>query len=58
MGSNSIAFGKGDGATTFDLPDFRGRVPAGYIGGVNNLLTKATMLATGGTQDASCMWLP
>lgn len=53
-----VAFGKGDGITTFNLPDFRGRVPAGYIGGANNLLTKANALAiggVGGTTDASCV---
>lgn len=27
------AFGEGDGSTTFNLPDFRGRTPVGYLPG-------------------------
>lgn len=37
-----ITFGGGDGVTTFNVPDLRGRVVAGVDGGVNRLTT-ATM---------------
>lgn len=37
-----IAFGSGDGVTTFNLPDLRGRIVAGVDGGANRLTT-ATM---------------
>lgn len=37
-----ITFGSGDGVTTFNLPDLRGRVLAGVDGGANRLTT-ATM---------------
>lgn len=56
----STAYGVGDGSTTFNLPDLRGRVPAGLdnMGGSNaSRLTSTTMSpngttlgATGGTQ--------
>lgn len=51
-------FGAGDGSTTFGIPDLRGRVPAGRdnMGGVNagrlnNILSSATLGATGGNQQ-------
>ena len=37
-----ITFGAGDGVTTFNIPDMRGRVAAGVDGGANRLTT-ATM---------------
>lgn len=37
-----IAYGSGDGVTTFNIPDLRGRVPAGADGGIGRLTT-ATM---------------
>lgn len=50
------AFGTGDGATTFNLPDCRGRVGAGKdnMGGTSaarlNTLSSTTLGATGGSQ--------
>ena len=55
----STTYGTGDGSTTFNLPDLRGRVPAGVdnMGGTaasrltNTVLTASNTLgATGGTQ--------
>lgn len=50
LGVTGIVFGAGDGVTTFNLPDLRGRVPAGVDGGANRL-TAATMTSQniGGT---------
>jgi microcystin-dependent protein len=39
FGVTSITYGSGDGVTTFNLPDLRGRVVAGVDGGVNRLTT-------------------
>jgi phage-related tail fiber protein len=39
------AFGSGDGATTFNLPDFRGRFLRGYDGSAGNDPDKATRTA-------------
>lgn len=45
-----ITFGGGDGITTFNLPDLRGRVVAGVDGGVNRLTTTTmSSQALGGT---------
>lgn len=49
-----ITFGSGDGTTTFNVPDLRGRVIAGVDGGANRLTT-ATMTSqalngTGGSE--------
>ncbi len=54
----STTFGSGDGSTTFNLPDLRGRVAAGVdnMGGSSaNRLTTATMTATtlGGVSAAT-----
>jgi microcystin-dependent protein len=50
FGEIGILYGGGDGVTTFNVPDLRGRVVAGVDGGVNRLTT-ATMSsqALGGT---------
>jgi len=37
FGAIGTAYGKGDGSTTFNLPDLRGRVPAGVDGGAGRL---------------------
>lgn len=42
------SYGTGDGSTTFNLPDFRGRVPVGKNSG-----TFATLGATGGTETVT-----
>jgi microcystin-dependent protein len=47
-----IAYGAGDGSTTFNVPDLRGRVPAGADGGVGRL-TNATMSPDGNTPGAA-----
>lgn len=45
-----ITYGSGDGITTFNLPDTRGRVKAGVDGGANRLTTTTmTSQALGGT---------
>ena len=44
----STNFGTGDGSTTFNLPDLRGRVPVGF--GQGTSLTNRTMGATGGAE--------
>jgi len=41
-------FGVGDGSTTFNLPDLRGRVPVGQLSGVT-----ATLGAVGGNKDGA-----
>ncbi len=49
-------YGSGDGSTTFNIPDLRGRVPAGVdnMGGVAaNRLTSTTMSPDGNTLNAS-----
>lgn len=43
-----VAFGVGDSVTTFNLPDFRGRVPVGT--GAGSGLTARTLAATGGEE--------
>ena len=40
-----VAYGSGDGSTTFNVPDLRGRVPVG-----KNAATFSTLGATGGTE--------
>jgi microcystin-dependent protein len=42
-------FGAGDGATTFNVPDLRGRAPVGT--GTGGGLTARTLAATGGEED-------
>ena len=44
-----IAFGAGDGATTFNLPDMRGRAPIGV--GTGTGLTGRALAATGGEEN-------
>ena len=44
----STAFGAGDGSTTFNLPDYRGRVPIGSGAGAG--LTTRTVGAKGGEE--------
>lgn len=44
-GTSSSPYGNGDGSTTFNLPDFRGRVPVG-----KNAATFATLGGTGGAE--------
>lgn len=44
----STTYGAGDGATTFKLPDLRGRVPVGA--GQGSLLTNRVIAATGGAE--------
>lgn len=51
------AYGIGDGVTTFNLPDFRGRVPMGsgtgpanYLGDANPVLTTRSMFTAGGRE--------
>lgn len=41
-------YGVGDGATTFNVPDLRGRVPVGFGQGTG--LTNRTMAASGGSE--------
>jgi len=43
------SFGSGDGNTTFNIPDFRGRVGAGFVGSAAGRITEATNLAIGGS---------
>lgn len=49
-----ITFGSGDGTTTFNIPDLRGRVVAGVDGGANRLttatMTSQALAGTGGTE--------
>lgn len=44
-------YGAGDGSTTFNVPDMRGRVPAGYDSG--NTSGRLTVAATGGASAAA-----
>jgi microcystin-dependent protein len=48
-------YGSGDGSTTFNLPDLRGRVIAGVDGGANRLTTASmssqTLAGVGGTES-------
>jgi microcystin-dependent protein len=46
-----ITFGGGDGVTTFNVPDLRGRVPAGVDGGVGRL--PGYVLGTAGGQQTN-----
>lgn len=50
-----ILYGGGDGVTTFNLPDLRGRVVAGVDGGVGRLTTNTmsgtTLGSTGGSEE-------
>lgn len=51
----STTFGVGDGSTTFNLPDFRGRLPLGQddMGGASaNVVTNAAADSLGGTLGA------
>lgn len=55
-----VVYGTGDGATTFNLPDLRGRVVAGKdnMGGVNaarlsTVMSSTTLGAVGGVQSAT-----
>ena len=43
-------YGAGNGSTTFNLPDLRGRMPVGFVGSANGLVTNNTAdkLALGG----------
>jgi microcystin-dependent protein len=44
-----VGYGVGDNATTFNLPDLRGRSAFGFVGGsTNGLITAADKLALGG----------
>jgi microcystin-dependent protein len=49
-----ITYGSGDGVTTFNLPDMRGRVIAGVDGGANRLtaatMTSQALAGTGGAE--------
>lgn len=42
----STTYGAGDGSTTFNIPDFRGRIPVGY--GAGSGLTNRSLGASGG----------
>lgn len=44
----STAYGVGDGATTFNLPDMRGRIPMGVDGAANRITAAST---NGGNAD-------
>lgn len=48
FGVISTTFGAGDGSTTFNLPDLRGRVPAGRDAG-----TFSAIAATGGAESVT-----
>lgn len=48
FGIIGTTFGTGDGSTTFNLPDMRGRVPVGY--GTGSGLTARTLAASGGEE--------
>jgi microcystin-dependent protein len=54
FGVFGIVYGVGDGVTTFNVPDMRGRVPAGVDGGVGRLTTASmssqALGGTGGTE--------
>lgn len=50
FGVIGVVFGNGNGSTTFNVPDFRSRVPIGA--GTGSGLTARTLAATGGAQDA------
>jgi microcystin-dependent protein len=43
-------YGSGDGSTTFNVPDLRGRMPVGFVGSANGLVTlnTADKLSLGG----------
>ncbi len=47
-------YGSGDGSTTFNVPDLRGRMPVGFVGSANGLITlnTADKLALGGQGGA------
>lgn len=44
-------YGKGDGATTFNIPDLRGRVPVGVDGAAGRLSENDTLGASGGHKN-------
>lgn len=46
-----VTFGAGDGTTTFNLPDYRGRVPVGKNGG-----TFTSIGTTGGEEQHTLSW--
>lgn len=51
-----VAFGVGDGSTTFNVPDLRGRVPAGLdnmVQGPANRMTSQTVAPNGNTLGAN-----
>ena len=48
-----ITFGRGDGSTTFNVPDFRGRVPLG----VSSTIPLGNHATTGGTGSAAITYL-
>lgn len=47
------AWGTGDGATTFHLPDFRGHVPRGWDNGAGRDPNTATLTVTGAANNGS-----
>ncbi len=49
----STSFGVGDGSTTFNLPDLRGRAPFGVDGGAGHITSNNAMGNTGGTNDGT-----
>jgi len=58
FGILGITFGSGDGITTFNLPDLRGRVVAGVDGGANRLTTATqTSQTLGGNGGAELIAL-
>lgn len=46
-------YGAGNGSTTFNVPDLRGRVPVGVDGAAGRLSANDTLAATGGEQKHS-----
>jgi microcystin-dependent protein len=59
-GTNAYGWGAGDGATTFNMPDFRGRVPIGRdnMGGASaNRVVAAAADTLGGTGGAETVTL-
>ena len=49
-GAIGTSFGSGDGSTTFNLPDLRGRVPAGVDGGANRVTSNNALGKSGGNE--------
>lgn len=49
----STAYGVGNGSTTFNVPDLRGRVPVGVDGTAGRMSSADTLAMTGGTEAAA-----